>query len=42
MRRRKNEYEVEDRLTVVEMIQGIGIILFLLLVMGVAGYVETH
>ncbi len=42
MRRRKNEYEVEDRLTVVEMIQGVGVLLLILLVMGVAGYVETH
>ena len=33
MRRRKNEYEVEDRLTVVEMIQGVGVLLLILLVM---------
>lgn len=42
MRRRKNKYEVEDTLTIVEMLQGIGILLFLLFIIGVAGYVETH
>lgn len=39
---RRNKYEVEDRLTVVETIQAFVVGLFIFILIGACGYVESH
>lgn len=39
---RRNQYEVEDRLTVIETIQALVVGLFIFILIGACGYVESH